>query len=58
VSDTSRVWVNDIALGGQSWTDQTEEHAFTHFFIGTGNHASAAGSGEVYWDDVKVWVGD
>ncbi len=55
IENTYRLWVDDELKVDTSWTDETREYAFTHFFIGTTNHTEP-GYAVVYYDDVKFWV--
>ena len=56
VANTWQLWVDDELKIDTSWTDETGEYSFTHFFIGTTNHPDLPGYAVVYFDDIKFWV--
>jgi hypothetical protein len=48
-------WVDgELVVDHKTWTDETAENTFTHFFIGCGNFSSG-GIAVNYFDDVKLY---
>jgi hypothetical protein len=56
IENTWQLWVDDELKVDTSWTDETGENSFTHFYVGTTNHPDISSYAVVYFDDIKFWV--